>query len=291
MENVAQGKKTVWANIGAHQFHLPEGKPDAQVLDGVVTLVYPNLDAVWGRYEDSLARLSGSKFKVEQSNDDESLLVTDPWGSQFRLVEGTESDNDARGRQPGDISEGFAMKDLTIHVPSDANLAGIGRFYEQVLGGQVAYADQDNNMVQIQMGPMQTLTFVPKPSISIDTHVDLREEEIDEKDERMPEECPGFLGNYGIHISLYVADLPAAYQKAADLGVAYVNTRFSRRAYTLDQAVGDCMFRILSIVDPENAPAGPIIQLEHEVRSVIKRDGSKYKSCPFDAVPEGCVTL
>lgn len=59
----------------------------------------------------------------------------------------------------------------------------------------------------------------------------------------------------------------------------------------LQQAVDDCMFRILTIIDPENADAGPIIHLEHEVRSVIKRDGSKYKSCPFDSVPEGCVTL
>lgn len=51
------------------------------------------------------------------------------------------------------------------------------------------------------------------------------------------------------------------------------------------------MFRILTIVDPENADAGPIVHLEHEVRSVIKRDGSKYKSCPFDSIPEGCVTV
>jgi hypothetical protein len=26
-------KKTIWANTGSHQFHLPEGKPEAQVLD------------------------------------------------------------------------------------------------------------------------------------------------------------------------------------------------------------------------------------------------------------------
>jgi hypothetical protein len=293
MENVKAGKKTVWANIGSHQFHLPEGRPDAQVLDGVITLVYPNIETLWSRYNDKSqggprSKLNGSKFHV-QKTDDNSLLVTDPWGSQFRLIEGTEEEKDCRGSQPGGASEGFAMKDLTIHVPMDANLAGIGRFYEQIMGSKVAMANQD--MVQIEMGPMQTLTFVHKPHIAVDTHVDLREEEIDPVDERMPKDCPAFPGNYGIHISLYVADLPNAYQKAADLGVAYVNTRFSRRAYTLEQAVKDCMFRIISIVDPDNVQAGPIIQLEHEVRSVIMRDGSKYKSCPFDAIPEGCVTL
>ena len=34
------GKKTLWANVGMHQFHLPEGKPDAQVFDGVITLIH-----------------------------------------------------------------------------------------------------------------------------------------------------------------------------------------------------------------------------------------------------------
>ncbi|KAL3916894.1 MAG: hypothetical protein SGILL_004970 [Bacillariaceae sp.] len=293
-ENVKSGKKTVWANIGAHQFHLPEGKPKAQVLDGVVTLAYPNLDALWSRYEDSdtatAPRLSlkGSEFAVSKSTKDDSLHVTDPWGSKFRLIQGTEDDKDNRGKQPGDASEGFGMTDLTIHVPSNASLAGIGRFYEQVLGSKVVTLEQD--MIQIGMGPLQTLTFVTKPSVAVDTHVDLREEKL--KDEKeASKDYPIFPGNYGIHISLYVADLPSSYQKAEDLGVTYVNTRFSRRAYTLEQSVDDCMFRILSIVDPENVAGGPILQLEHEVRSVIRRDGSKYKSCPFDSVPDGCVTL
>jgi hypothetical protein len=40
------------------------------------------------------------------------------------------------------------------------------------------------------------------------------------------------------------------------------------------------MFRILDVVDPQDVGAGPIIRLEHEVRSVTKADGTKYKSCP-----------
>jgi hypothetical protein len=81
---------------------------------------------------------------------------------------------------------------------------------------------------------------------------------------------------------MYVADLAATYQRAADLGVTYVNPRFSRRAYSLPEALNDCMFRCLDIVDPENIEQGPILQLEHEIRSVVKVDGTKYKSCPFD---------
>ena len=50
------------------------------------------------------------------------------------------------------------------------------------------------------------------------------------------------------------------------------------------------MFRTLDIVDPDNIENGPILQLEHEIRSVIKKDGSMYKSCPFDTIPDGCVS-
>ena len=50
------------------------------------------------------------------------------------------------------------------------------------------------------------------------------------------------------------------------------------------EAVEQCMFRILDVVDPEQPDAGPILQLEHEVRSATKADGTKYKSCPLDVV-------
>ena len=74
----------------------------------------------------------------------------------------------------------------------------------------------------------------------------------------------------------------AAYRRAHALGLLYVNHRFKRRAYTMDEAVGDCMFRMLDVVDPLDVQAGPILRIEHEVRSATKRDGSKYKSCPLD---------
>ena len=239
IKNVEKGKGTVWANIGAHQFHLPEGSPDAQVLDGIITLVYPNLQTLLERYnndEDTKIRstLKESQLHVQEENRKDGnsgnsffLEVTDPWGTKFHLIEGTNSEKDNRGCQPsGDEAEGYSMKDLTIYVPPQADLAGIGRFYEKVLGAKIVKKD---NIVQIEMGPYQTLTFIPKEGINVDSHVDLREEE------EQQEDCPAsYLGNYGIHISLYVADLPSTYQRAAALGVAYVNTRFSRRAYTLE---------------------------------------------------------
>ena len=41
--------------------------------------------------------------------------------------------------------------------------------------------------------------------------------------------------NLGPHISLYINDLRRAFRAAEELGVVYVNTRFSRRAYTEDE--------------------------------------------------------
>jgi hypothetical protein len=300
MENVAKGKKTIWANVGAQQFHLPEGKPDAQVLDGVVTLVYPDLAPLLERFESVQPVLAGSLFEIltkDIKGVDDSLLVVDPWGSKFQLVQGNSVDDerDGRGNQPGDKSEGLAMRDLTIHTPPNANLAGIGRFYEQVLGSVVVVDKKEdgNNRIQIQVGPRQTLTFQTNPTTTVDSHVDLR----DEADVEVPPSKGGeggapqhFLSNYGPHLSMYVADLPSAYRRAEALGLPYVNPRFSRRAYTLDEAIDDCMFRCLDIIDPEYVQEGSILKLEHEIRSVVKRDGTKYKSCPFDEIPEVCKT-
>jgi hypothetical protein len=282
MENVVHGKKTIWANIGAQQFHLPEGKPDAQVLDGLVTLVYLDLSIFRERYQRVRDALEGSLFEMEEIENG-NFMVADPWGSKFQLVKGASEEQDSRGSQPGDTSEGVAMRDLTIHTPPNANLQGIGRFYEQVLGSVVANCDE--NCVQIKVGPRQTLTFQSNPSTTVENHVDLRDEEVE-----VPEGAPHYLSNYGPHISMYVADLPWAYKRVEALGLGYVNPRFSRRAYTLDEAIDDCMFRCLDIVDPENIQDGPILKLEHEVRSVVKRDGSKYKSCPFDEIPEECLS-
>lgn len=284
MENLDLGKKTLWANIGAQQFHLPEGKPDAQVLDGIITLVYPDLHAFQERYTKIKESLGSSLFDMTTSEGDDScLVVIDPWGSTFRLVKGESAEMDARGGQPGAASEGFAMRDLTIHAPPNCNLQGIGRFYEQILGGCVTASDDKS--IQIAVGPQQTLTFQINPSTTVESHVDFRDDQVEP-----PQGAPTFLSNYGPHVSMYVADLQSAYRRADELGVAYVNPRFSRRAYSLNQAIDDCMFRCLDIVDPENKQAGTILKLEHEVRSVVKRDGSKYKSCPFNEIPEGCVS-
>mmetsp|Transcript_29865 Transcript_29865/g.72367 ORF Transcript_29865/g.72367 Transcript_29865/m.72367 type:complete len:402 (+) Transcript_29865:50-1255(+) len=307
--NMEKEKGTLWANIGAHQFHLPEGKPDAQVLDGKVTLAFLSLkpfNVDGDRYKNAKNALSGSKFHVQRSHDksngDETLIVQDPWGSKIVLVEGNDTtDRDPRGKQPGNVSEGLGMKELTIHVPSRANLDGIGRWYETVLGGtvissssssssssggDVTVGDHQPPHVKIAMGPFQSLTFIPHPGTTVVSHVDLREEppKQDSECSSDDDQSSQFLANYGPHISLYVLDLASTYQRASEVGSTYVNTRFSRQAFSLDQALDQCMFRSLDIVDPLEPESGVILRLEHEIRSVVKTDGTKYKSCPFDDI-------
>ena len=281
-ENLQAGQKTLWANAGANQFHLPEGKPDAQVLDGLVTLVYPDLQDLLDRQDNARQKLQGSKFDIilKQSDGEENqiLLVTDPWGSQFSLVQGSEDDRDSRGCQPGDSSACLGMRDLTIYVPSNCNLEGISRFYNTMF--QAPTLTLDSKTCVVSVGPRQTLTFKEHPESSLVSHTDLKDDEVEP-----PEGCPTFLSNYGPHISMYISNFPATYNRALELDVTYVNPRFKRRAYNLEEAIDDCMFRCLNIIDPENKDGGVILQLEHEVRSVVKRDGSLYKSCPFDQVP------
>ena len=308
LENVEAGKKTIWMNIGCQQFHLPEGKPTAQVLDGIVTLVYPNLESIIERYEKIVKDKSSSfllqsklDFKIVDTSDGKrELMITDPWGTKFRIVEADKNSDgdyygcrDPRGKQPGDVSEGYSMCDLTIYTPPDSNLDGIGRFYEQVLGAQLIKTDElHHDKIQILTGPYQTLTFQYTPTkassttttTTVDSHVDLRDESSTEADERAKQ----YTSNYGPHISMYVSNLKETYVRCEQLGVCYVNPRFKRRAYTLDEAFKDCMFRCLDIIDPQNPDEGPILKLEHEIRSCIKQDGSKYKSCPFDEIPKEC---
>ena len=282
-ENIAKGSKTLWANVGASQFHLPEGKPDAQVFDGLITLSYPNLDGLRERYQDETIRsiLDGTGFCVEDNGNDE-MLISDPWGSQFKIVADGQGKKDVRGVQKGDPSEGLSMPDLTVYVQPGSNFAGIGRFYEVVFGAPTLKCG--DSYCSISVGPGQTLTFAAHPdgSEAKICHDDLRDEgEIEGK--------PHYMSNYGPHISMYVANLRKCYNKANEFGLCYVNPRFKRRSYTVEEAVDACMFRCLDIVDPDDVDAGPILKLEHEIRSVVKRDGSKYKSCPFDDIPEGCL--
>uniref|UniRef100_A0A7S1UES1 Glyoxalase-like domain-containing protein n=1 Tax=Phaeomonas parva TaxID=124430 RepID=A0A7S1UES1_9STRA len=268
-ENIAKGRKTLWANAGIHQFHLSEGAT-AQVFDGTVRLAYPTLEPLRRRLSAPPAVLADSEFAFEDI-DGGGLRLTCPWGNTVDAVADA-SAADSRGSQPGEAGEALAMTSVTVRVPrGEQNLDGVARFYEQVLGCEV---EREAGAVVLRTGPTQALRFEE----AAEGAGDPSHEELEEVEEG--------LANNGIHLSMYVADLTGAYEKAEALGCLFVNHRFKRRAYTLDEAVDQCMFRLLDVVDPENPTAGPIIRIEHEVRSCTTKDGAKYKSCPFASLEE-----
>eukprot|EP01083_Nonionella_stella_P210025 760772_1 len=138
-ENIEKGRKTLWANIGAHQFHLPEGQPDAQVLKGEITLGYDeaSFQKMLDNYEtneDMISVLQDTKFNLEKvdSTSDKTFRVTDPWGTKFVIMTSDQISKDSRGLQNGEASLGSSTENLTFFTPSNANLAGIGRFYEKI---------------------------------------------------------------------------------------------------------------------------------------------------------------
>ena len=268
--NVETGKKTLWANAGIHQLHLPEGEPRAQALDGRITVSYASLDHFTeARVERARDIMGGTKFDVRPSPD--GYDVRDPWGTPF-VVRAGDGFADDRGAQPGAPSVPAGFSDITLNVSPDADLAGVRRFYRDVMGVDEADANlYEDSLLILNVGPT-TLTFVKKP-FGKARHAELGVDE------------DGRPTNAGIHVSMYVADLGACYDRAAALGLGFVNYRFKRRALDRAEALDQCMFRVLDVVDPENPSAGPIVQVEHEIRSCVKPDGSKYKSCPLSEVP------
>ena len=267
----------------------------------MITLAYKDLRKVVARIEGRNPILDETSFAYEVDGTGGSIAVTDPWGTvslqhyhchrrrrrhryppppytplpsrlrqAFNLVEDPMAAAlDPRGSQPGPASDALGMPDLCVHVPPGTNLAGISRFYEQILGASTL--SLTHSALVLQASPSHTLSFRHKAGAS--PHADME----------VLENGPA---NNGVHVSMYIADLKSAYAKAEALGVTFVNHRFSRQAYTLDAAVDQCMFRVIDVVDPDDPSKTPILQLEHEVRSTVKADGkNKYKSCPFDEVP------
>ncbi|KAJ1458609.1 hypothetical protein M885DRAFT_480311 [Pelagophyceae sp. CCMP2097] len=254
-DNLAKGRKTLWANAGATQLHLPEAN-EAQVLDGQVTLAYDSLDAVRQRLE-----MQGFGWR----NDGEEIVCACPWGTSFRLVAAQKRAEGLGGAQPGPASEALGIVDVTLHIPKAVSVAAVARFYAQIVGAETTL---DGEVCRVQTGPTQTLTFAHRRDGAPVLH-----------DDRAVDEN-GQPQNLGPHVSMYLADMEGAYDRAAKLGLCYVNHRFSRRAYSLEEAREQCMFRILDVVDPDD-PKVRLFGLEHELRSATKIDGSKYKSCPL----------
>mmetsp|Transcript_16914 Transcript_16914/g.21969 ORF Transcript_16914/g.21969 Transcript_16914/m.21969 type:complete len:356 (-) Transcript_16914:333-1400(-) len=246
-QNLELGRKTLWANIGINQFHLPEAEV-AQVIPGKVVLTYPDLQSVKSKLNQASDVLKGTKFDWSE-NDDGTIAVSCPWGNKMELIHDGGVGKDPRGKQEDNKeSEGTALKEVHIYVQHNANLAGIMRFYEKVLGAKV---NLEKDSVEVEMGPYHSLVFSKQPQGTVIPEYD------------------------GHHVAIYVADLAKSFENADAKGLVFINPRFKDKADTLEKALEIHQFRLLNIVDPEDSEGKTILQLEHEVRSADR------PSCPF----------
>jgi hypothetical protein len=137
--------ENMWANAGQTQFHLPTAK--AQVVQGHVELIVPDLDALIRRLAAVREQLAGTAFSYEVR--DKHVAVTCPWGNRFRCV--------APGPEWGDITLGIGRVEVPVRRGA---AAGIARFYQRVLRATVRVNDNGGGAAaHVSVGYRQELVF------------------------------------------------------------------------------------------------------------------------------------
>ena len=264
-------KKTLWANCGASQFHLPYGVT-AQRIPGTIGLRYDSLEKLKARLLDtskSGASETSHRYEIAvDRNGQEVIHLTDCHGNVFHCRAGG-SRVDATLRQPiisptetdewGDVAAQYGRDEsdcrgidyVEFQCPV-GTAAKIALFYESIFDATASVVqDGDTDIAIVAFGNVDETG-------KADQSLLFRETE---------EVLPPYDGH---HIAMYVgksqADYEQAFKNAATAGVVWVNPRFSDKADTL-QAARECkQFRCKDIVDMETGEK--IFELEHEMRSI-----------------------
>ncbi len=195
------GPDLMWINLGEQQFHLPAGEP--QVIRGTVEVVVPSLAATQARLEAMAPRLVDTRFEVRPAST--SLEVVGPWGNRIRCFEAAVGERMQLG-----------MRRVEFSVPR-GSAAGIGRFYDRVMGAPVATAD---DACTVRVGPHQALCFT----------------ETDEP-----------IADYdGHHIAVYVSDFSNPYAGLIDRNLIIEDTKECeyRFQWIVDPDSGEPLFEI-----------------------------------------------
>jgi len=138
------GLDNMWVNIGEQQFHLPTRK--AQVVQGHIGLVIPDLDLLQSRLQAVEERIGESQFRWSVSED--HVKVTCPWGNQFRCY--------APDARFGDMALGLAYIEFLIRPGAAESIA---RFYQRVLGAESTVATGNGTVARVKIGRHQSLVF------------------------------------------------------------------------------------------------------------------------------------
>jgi hypothetical protein len=118
-------------------------------------------------------------------------------GNTFVLSADAAATKDPRGTQPGDVSEGLGMQELRIHVQHGTNLAGIARFYSELMGAHVSYSEGDTAVTVATSPLQQRLVFEAQPEGAA-------------------------VGQYsGYHVSIYIQDLESTFKVCMQIAIRY----------------------------------------------------------------------
>jgi hypothetical protein len=139
------GLNNMWVNAGEQQFHLPTR--NAQVIDGHIGLVLPDLGALATRLSAIQEGLKGTQFEWRQSG--ATISVTCPWGNRYLCYQA--------GADFGDMGVGIPYVEFA--VPQGA-VPAIVRFYDRVLGaGGALEEDGGDALGRVNIGHRQHLLF------------------------------------------------------------------------------------------------------------------------------------
>lgn len=166
------GTDNMWANVGTSQFHLPTGEP--QKVRGVTGLVLPDRPALLRRLGRVRKALAGTAFDFHE--EENSVLVTSPWGNRIRVHE--------PDRRFGSITLGLPY--VVFDVPR-GSAEGIARFYRDVFATPASVAQEEGGLsARAMVGVDQFLCFA--------------------ETDRTP---PPFDGH---HVQIYIANFSGPYQ-------------------------------------------------------------------------------
>ena len=207
------GTDLMWINLGRSQFHLRTGSP--QHWRGAIGVVTPDREALLERLTQVRKELEGTEFAFTERDD--HIEVISPWGNVLRAHE--------PAPEFGPISLGMPYLELDVPVGSSA---GIGRFYEEILGTPVAYASDST-------GPVATCSFGAHQRLIV------RETE---------REIAAYDGH---HVQIYVANFSGPYRKLKERDL-------------ITQESSQFQYRFENLIDLDTGKS--LYLMQHETRSV-----------------------
>src|SRR5215470_6865314 len=152
------GLNNMWVNVGEQQFHLPT-RP-AQVIQGHVGLVVPDMDALQDRLVSVEEGLRGTRFAWSKQED--AIEVSCPWGNKFRCY--------APDSRFGDIRLGMPYVEFLVPLNAAESIVD---FYVEVLNPPAAVeVDHGDKIGRIEIGRHQALLFreTRQPLAAYDGH-------------------------------------------------------------------------------------------------------------------------